>query len=118
MRKEKDDFFVPLLAVFCILCPFFCIVGFIMISSDAVGLIPMRKYDMKMIFYIAAILGFAILWWMFLRKKRYNAIVQARDVYDKPEYRRFAVLYPVVSALVFFMGLYIGYMHNTSMACL
>lgn len=89
-----------------------------MISSDAVGLIPMRKYDMKMIFYIAAILGFAILWWMFLRKKRYNAIVQARDVYDKPEYRRFAVLYPVVSALVFFMGLYIGYMHNISMACL
>lgn len=34
MRQEQDGFFVPLLAVFSVLCPIFGIIGFVMISAE------------------------------------------------------------------------------------
>ena len=37
MRREKDEFFVPLLAVLCLLIPLFGIVGFIAILADVTG---------------------------------------------------------------------------------
>ena len=115
MHKEKDEFFVPLLAVLCLLIPIFGIVGFIAIVVDVTGLITLQKYDMKLFIFAIFVLGFAILWYLFLRKKRYRAIAQERDIYDTYIYRKLAVIYPVLSAILFFIGLYIGYIHNTSM---
>lgn len=115
MRREKDEFFVPLLAVLCLLIPIFGIVGFIAIVVDVTGLITLQKYDMKLVLFAISILGFAILLYLFLRKKRYRAIAQERDIYDTSIYRTLAVIYPVLSAILFFIGLYIGYIHNTSM---
>ena len=115
MRREKDEFFVPLLAVLCLLIPIFGIVGFIAIVVDVTGLITLQKYDMKLFIFAIFVLGFAILWYLFLRKKRYRAIAQERDIYDTSIYRKLAVIYPVLSAILFFIGLYIGYIHNTSM---
>ena len=115
MRGEKDEFFVPLLAVLCLLIPIFGIVGFIAIVVDVTGLITLQKYDMKLFIFAIFVLGFAILWYLFLRKKRYRAIAQERDIYDTSIYRKLAVIYPVLSAILFFIGLYIGYIHNTSM---
>ena len=115
MRREKDEFFVPLLAVLSLLIPIFGTVGFIAIVVDVTGLIILQKYDMKLFIFAIFILGFAILWYLFLRKKRYRAIAQERDIYDTYIYRKLAVIYPVLSAILFFIGLYIGYIHNTSM---
>ena len=115
MHREKDEFFVPLLAVLSLLIPIFGIVGFIAIVVDVTGLITLQKYDMKLVIFVIFALGFAILWYLFLRKKRYRAIAQERDIYDTYIYRKLAVIYPVLSAILFFIGLYIGYIHNTSM---
>ena len=100
MRQEQDGFFVPLLAVFCVLCPIFGIIGFIMISADVTAMF---------------ILGLAALWWLLLRKKRYRPIICEHDVYNVSVYRRLAVIYPILSATLFFIGLYIGYLHNSTM---
>ena len=115
MHREKDEFFVPLLAVLCLLIPIFGIVGFIAIVVDVTGLITLQKYDMKLFIFAIFVLGFAILWYLFLRKKRYRAIAQERDIYDTSIYRKLAAIYPVLSAILFCIGLYIGYIHNTSM---
>ena len=115
MHREKDEFFVPLLAVLSLLIPIFGIVGFIAIVVDVTGLITLQKYDMKLVIFVIFALGFAILWYLFLRKKRYRTISQERDIYDTSIYRTLAVIYPVLSAILFFIGLYIGYIHNTSM---
>ena len=115
MRQEQDGFFVPLLALLCVLCPIFGILGFVMISADVTDIIDLKKYDVKILISAIFILGLAALWWMFLRKKRYRAIAQERDIYDTSIYRTLAVIYPVLSAILFFIGLYIGYIHNTSM---
>lgn len=61
MRREKDEFFVPLLAILCLLIPIFGIVGFIAIVADVTGLIVLRKYDMKMVIFSMFILGLALL---------------------------------------------------------
>lgn len=115
MRQEQDGFFVPLLALLCVLCPIFGILGFVMISADVTDIIDLKKYDVKILISAIFILGLAALWWLFLRKKRYRAIAQERDIYDTSIYRTLAVIYPVLSAILFFIGLYIGYIHNTSM---
>ena len=115
MRRENDEFFVPLLAVLCLLIPIFGIAGFIAIVVDVTGLITLQKYDMKLFIFAIFVLGFAILWYLFLRKKRYRAIAQDRDIYDTSIYRKLSVIYPVLSAILFFIGLYIGFIHNTSM---
>lgn len=115
MRRENDEFFVPLLAVLCLLIPIFGIVAFISILSDVTGLIALQKYDMKIVLFAIFILSFAILLYLFLRKKRFRAIAQEHDIYDTSIYRKLAVIYPVLSAILFFIGLYIGYIHNTSM---
>ena len=115
MRQEQDGFFVPLLALLCVLCPIFGILGFVMISADVTDIIDLKKYDVKILISAMFILGLAALWWLFLRKKRYRAIAQERDIYDTSIYRTLAVIYPVLSAILFFIGLYIGYIHNTSM---
>lgn len=113
MRREKDEFFVPLLAILCLLIPIFGIVGFIAIVADVTGLIVLRKYDMKMVIFSMFILGLALLWRLFLRKKQYKTIAQEHDIYDKSKYQTLAVLYPVLSAILFFVGLYIGFVHNS-----
>ena len=113
MRKEKDDFFVPLLAVLCLLIPIFGIFGFIAIFADVTGVIDLQKYDMKMVIFSIFILGLALLWWLFLRKKQYKTIAQEHDIYDKSKYQTLAVLYPVLSAILFFSGLYMGFVHNS-----
>lgn len=113
MRREKDEFFVPLLAVLCLLIPLFGIVGFIAILADVKGFIALQKYDMKMVIFSMFILGLAILWWLFLRKKQYKTIAQEHDIYDKSKYQTLAVLYPVLSAILFFIGLYMGFVHNS-----
>ena len=115
MRQEQDGIFVPLLAVLCLLIPLFGIVGFIAILVDVIGLIALQKYDMKLVLFAIFILGFAILLYLFFRKKRYRAIAQERDIYDTSIYRKLSVIYPVLSAILFFIGLYMGYIHNTSM---
>ena len=102
MRREKDEFFVPLLAILCLL-----------ILADVTVLIVLRKYDMKMVIFSMFILGLALLWWLFLRKKQYKTIAQEHDIYDKSKYQTLAVLYPVLSAILFFVGLYIGFVHNS-----
>lgn len=114
-RKENNEFFVPVLAVLCLLVPLFGIVGFIAIFADVTGLVILQKYDMKMTIFAMVIFGLAVSWWLFLRRKQYNAIAQEHDIYDKPKYQTLAVLYPVLSAILFFIGLYIGYLHNTAM---
>lgn len=114
-RKENDESFVPVLAVLCLLVPLFGIVGFIVIFADVTGFIILKKYDMKMTIFAMFILGFAVSWWLFLRRKRYKTIAQEHDIYDKPMYQTLAILYPVLSAILFFIGLYIGYLHNTEM---
>ena len=63
MRRENDEFFVPLLAVLCLLIPIFGIVAFISILSDVTGLIALQKYDMKIVLFAIFILSFAILLW-------------------------------------------------------
>ena len=115
MRQGQDGFFVPLLALLCVLCPIFGILGFVMILADVTDIIDLKKYDVKILISAIFILGLAALWWLFLRKKRYRAIAQERDIYDTSIYRKLAVIYPVLSAILFFIGLYIGYIHNTSM---
>lgn len=114
MRQEGNEFFAPLLAGFCVLLPFFGVIGFLMILADATGLIALQKYDMKMSFYSAFILGLVILWWLFLRKKQYKTIVREHNIYGDPRYRTLAVIYPVLSVILFWIGLYIGYAHNVS----
>lgn len=113
MRREKDEFFVPFLAVLCVLIPILGIIGFIAIFADVIGLIALQKYNMKMVILSVSILGFAILWWLFLRRKQYITIAQEHNIYDKAKYRFLAVLYPILSALFFFIGLYIGFVHNS-----
>lgn len=115
MRQEQDGFFVPLLAVLCLLVPLFGIVGFIAIFADVIGLVILQKYDIKMTIFAMFILGLAVSWWLFLRRKQYKTIAQEHDIYDKTMYQTLAILYPVLSAILFFIGLYIGYLHNTAM---
>ena len=115
MHREKDEFFVPLLAVLSLLIPILGIVGFIAIVVDVTGLITLQKYDMKLFIFAIFALEFAILWYLFLRKKRYRTISQEHDIYDTSLYRKLSVIYPVLSAILFFIGLYIGFIHNTLM---
>lgn len=114
-RKDNDESFVPVLAVLCLLVPLFGIVGFIAIFADVTGLVILQKYDMKMVIFAMSILGLAVSWWLFLRRKQYNIIAQEHDVYDKIMYQTLAILYPVLSVILFFIGLYIGYLHNNEM---
>lgn len=114
-RKENDESFVPVLAVLCILAPLFGIVGFIAIFADVTGLVILQKCDIKMTIFAMSILGLAVSWWLFLRRKQYKTIAQEHDIYDKTMYQTLAILYPVLSAILFFIGLYIGYLHNTAM---
>ena len=114
MRLEQDGFFVPLLAVFSVLCPIFGIIGFLLISADVTGIIDLKKYDVKMIISALFILGLTCLWWLILRKKRYRAIICKHDVYNISVYQRLAVIYPILSAILLFIGLYIGYLHNSA----
>lgn len=115
MRKDNDEYFVPILAVVSILIPLFGIIGFIAIFTDVTGLVDLQKYDTKVIISALFILGFATLWWLFLRKKQYKTIAQKNDIYDNTKYQTLAVLYPVLSVILFFIGLYIGYLHNSEM---
>lgn len=114
MRQEQDGFFVPLLAVLSVLCPIFGIIGFVMFSADVTDIIDLKKYDVKIIISAMFILGLAALWWLLLRKKRYRAIICEHDVYNISVYRRLAVIYPILSATLFFIGLYIGYLYNSA----
>lgn len=114
-RKDNDEFFVPVLAVLCLLVPLFGIVGFIAIFADVTWLVILQKYDIKMVIFAMFILGLAVSWWLFLRNKQYKTLAQEQDIYDKSKYQTLAVLYPVISAILFFIGLYIGYLHNTVM---
>lgn len=113
-RKENNEFFVPVLAVLCLLVPLFGIVGFIAIFADVTELVILQKYDMKKTIFAMFIFGLAVSWWLFLRRKQYNAIAQEHDIYDKSKYQTLALLYPVLSAILFFLGLYIGYLHNNN----
>lgn len=113
MRREKDEFFVSLLAVLCLLIPIFGIFSFIAIVADVTGFIVLQKYDIKMVIFSMFLLGLALLWWLFLRKKQYKIITQEHDIYDKFKYQMLAVLYPVLSAILLFIGLYIGCVHNS-----
>ena len=114
MRQGQDGFFVPLLALFCVLCPILGIIGFVMISADVTDIIDLKKYDVKILISAMFILGLAALWWLLLRKKRYRAIICEHEVYNISVYRRLAVIYPILSATLFFIGLYIGYLHNSA----
>ena len=114
-RRENDESSVPVLAVLCLLVPLFGIVGFMAIFADVTGLVILQKYNMKMAIFAMFILGLAVSWWLFLRRKQYKTIVQEHDIYDKTMYQTLAILYPVLSAILFFIGLYIGYLHNTAM---
>ena len=113
-RQEQDGFFVPLLAVLSVLCPIFGIIGFVMISADVTDFIDLKKYDVRILISAMFILGLAALWWLLLRKKRYRAIICEHDVYNISAYRRLAVIYPILSATLFFIGLYIGYLYNST----
>ncbi len=115
MRSQKDSFLVPLLATFCLMIPFAAVIGSIMIFSDATDFILMGA-NAKIIFYSVVILEFAVLWWLFLRNSQYKSITEDHDVYDLPLYRRIAIMYPVISTLFFFFGLYIGYLHHSAMS--
>lgn len=114
-RRENDESSVPVLAVLCLLVPLFGIVGFMAIFADVTVLVILQKYNMKMAIFAMFILGLAVSWWLFLRRKQYKTIVQEHDIYDKTMYQTLAILYPVISAILFFIGLYIGYLHNTEM---
>lgn len=114
MRQEQDGFFVPLLAVLSVLCPIFGIIGFVMISTDVTDIIDLKKFDVKILISAMFILELAALWWLLLRKKRYRAIICEHDVYNISVYRRLAVIYPILSATLFFIGLYIGYLYNST----
>ena len=114
MRQEQDGFFVPLLAVLSVLCPIFGIIGFVMISADVTDIIDLKKFDVKILISAMFILELAALWWLLLRKKRYRAIICEHDVYNISMYRRLAVIYPILSATLFFIGLYIGYLYNST----
>ena len=114
MRQEQDGFFVPLLAVLSVLCPIFGIIGFVMISADVTDFIDLKKYDVRILISAMFILELAALWWLLLRKKRYRAIICEHDVYNISVYRRLAVIYPILSATLFFIGLYIGYLYNST----
>ncbi len=114
MRQEQDGFFVPLLAVLSVLCPIFGIIGFVMISADVTDIIDLKKFDVKILISAMFILELAALWWLLLRKKRYRAIICEHDVYNISVYRRLAVIYPILSATLFFIGLYIGYLYNST----
>lgn len=114
MRQEQDGFFVPLLAVFSVLCPIFGIIGFVMFSADVTDIIDLKKFDVKILISAMFILELAALWWLLLRKKRYRVIICEHDVYNISAYRRLAVIYPILSATLFFIGLYIGYLHNSA----
>lgn len=114
MRQEQDGFFVPLLAVLSVLCPIFGIIGFVMISADVTDIIDLKKFDVKILISAMFILELAALWWLLLRKKRYRAIICEHDVYNISVYRRLAVIYPILSATLFFFGLYIGYLYNST----
>ena len=114
MRQEQDGFFVPLLAVLSVLCPIFGIIGFVMISADVTDIIDLKKFDVKILISAMFILELAALWWLLLRKKRYRVIICEHDVYNISAYRRLAVIYPILSATLFFIGLYIGYLHNSA----
>lgn len=105
-RKENDESFVPVLAVLCLLVPLFGIVGFIAIFADVRGLVILQKYDMKMVISAMSILGLAVSWWLFLRRKQYKTIAQEHDIYDKTLYQTLAVLYPVLSAIFFYWIIY------------
>ena len=106
---------MPVLAVLCLLVPLFGIVGFIAIFADVIGLVILQKYDIKMTIFAMFILGLAVSWLLFLRRKQYKTIAQEHDIYDKTMYQTLAILYPVLLAILFFIGLYIGYLHNTAM---
>jgi len=114
MRQEQDGFFVHLLAVLSVLCPIFGIIGFAMISADVTDIIDLKKFDVKILISAMFILELAALWWLLLRKKRYRAIICEHDVYNISVYRRLAVIYPILSATLFFIGLYIGYLYNST----
>lgn len=114
MRQEQDGFFVPLLAVLSVLCPIFGIIGFVMFSADVTDIIDLKKFDVKILISAMFILELAALWWLLLRKKRYRAIICEHDVYNISVYRRLAVIYPILSATLFFIGLYIGYLYNST----
>ena len=114
MRQEQDGFFVPLLAVLSVLCPIFGIIGFVMISAYVTDIIDLKKFDVKILISAMFILELAALWWLLLRKKRYRAIICEHDVYNISVYRRLAVIYPILSATLFFIGLYIGYLYNST----
>lgn len=114
MRQEQDGFFVPLLAVLSVLCPIFGIIGFVMFSADVTDIIDLKKFDVKILISAMFILELAALWWLLLRKKRYRVIICEHDVYNISVYRRLAVIYPILSATLFFIGLYIGYLYNST----
>lgn len=114
MRQEQDGFFVPLLAVLSVLCPIFGIIGFVIFSADVTDIIDLKKFDVKILISAMFILELAALWWLLLRKKRYRVIICEHDVYNISAYRRLAVIYPILSATLFFIGLYIGYLHNSA----
>ena len=82
-RKENDESFAHALAVLCLLVPLFGIVGFIAIFADVTGLVILQKYDIKMVIFTMFILGLAVSWWLFLRRKQYKTIAQEHDIYDK-----------------------------------
>lgn len=114
-RRDNEEFFVPVFAVLCLLVPLSGIAGFIAIFADVTGFVILQKYDMKMVILLLFILGLTVLCCLFLRRQQYKTIVQERDIYDKSMYQVLAILYPILSAILFFIGLYIGYFHNTAM---
>lgn len=114
-RRENEEFCVPVLSVLCLLVPLFGIAGFIAIFADVTGLVILQKYDMKMAIFAIFIIGLSVSWWLFLRRKQYKTIAQEHDIYDKTLYQTLAILYPVISVILFVIGLYIGYLHNTAM---
>ncbi|TFU94002.1 hypothetical protein E4T81_05260 [Barnesiella sp. WM24] len=83
MRQEQDGFFVPLLAVFSVLCPILGIIGFVMILADVTDIIDLKKFDVKILFSAMFILGLAALWWLLLRKKRYYCYT-AKEAFTFP----------------------------------
>ncbi len=85
-----------------------------MISADVTDIIDLKKFDVKILISAMFILELAALWWLLLRKKRYRAIICEHDVYNISVYRRLAVIYPILSATLFFIGLYIGYLYNST----
>lgn len=115
IRESGDDVFLIPITFFRILCPFFGIITFVVIVFLVTDLIPIRNFSSTMIYTSLFIIGLAILWWIFLRKKRYKAIIQEHDIYNTRMYRTIANLYPIICVIFFFIAAYIGYRHNSQL---